>query len=1569
MQDIHSILTSLHAMEADLVPATSAATNELHSPFVSHEQHTRQLLSAPARNGVPTCDVPIPWDKFYTQDNYNTTEWNKLPHWDRYPVFLKFYDKHQSEQQKKLESAVKNTASATTTAANIFEAQKQIKHDYETTSKHCRLLLQTAQKLDLDIITTQLQENANTIKKEYPSIKTHFDNTKQKYGTSIDTYIQDLQIQMKAAVEEQNISQALYDLDEKRHQVFLDIVKTQKDKKPGTTINKFKPEQIAVAEAQKDPALRTFEKSQSALEATKTEITSTKTLQSKANAAKNLYDRSVEVVTDIIQQLAALMPAITKAAEAAAAAGPPPSADADAPSPVQAPQQEMLHLVSLVAQLDHNVKVQEEIREEADDAAAAEMQQQAALLRTHERAVIAESVELSVTQLQETQAASAVNEKSASRIVALHETRVEMLQSAVELAEKDVEETVQEQDAVNSTAASSAEPGMFVNAIHTIRDILFAHEQNAAHQKIDAAAAASTLQAARNEQNKQHMDAYTAAESCTEQCQQAANAACAHAKTEILVYADMIVAKMKIDQKMKELEAVRANCMEHIQLIEKRKKLNDVSDEEYGPIIEKTQKRLADIKKHQENLRLQDTQNNDNQAVQEDIYHASFELYDKSKKTFTAAQHAQREAWAKLPVDERVVIPKALKINDLPKQYVQAMIKKRAHETFPEGLDTPNTDIDQLAAQKVDEWQLKMDKNGQDLAMLQKLESEFQAMQRAQECVARANALRTSLLKEIEKYCTCAIEIETMKKEQPTDQDTKIAHQRLLVEAQSEESRLNKLLHDTGTKLANETASANEAIDELVRVTTDNSEIISLKAMKIVPVHARDIIDDRLSSMRAHRNTAAAAAPEAKGRAVSTANENATAEKQKAYEQALPGAVAALKLARETNAAMPALCEELAVLLLNDTNIKAKIKYFADFHKDSHVPNIPEMLDRCKQAEQENDTQLQSTQKRVEVAKAANKKAVAAAHKCVTAIINLTWNNETYTLWLNSEHTPPDEFEWENKLAQNKKYQNKIRDDNMRIKSDAFSRCLKKLNGQELEMTQLMTKVLELDEIFFAAEIVYKDTEAVFNATNNDANREDMASALQKFQNADHDRRPVHKAENENINECAATTKQAIADGNTLLPLTLDGLDFQNVWETLRKLNETNYTIQRDKIKLKRGQAAELKRNLDARRTLIGDAVPLQAALDAINSQMNACLKNVCDHFNSLMQKKPVTLYDREVYRPQKKKFDDLLEELRLHVEAYNAAGDAWLEHARNICRCMGIGYNDDIQKQWLAKCSYFRRVYFNTLLADRKIVVSSILDLAPETQMAQPPQNSVPVPQVAPQVPAPPQKPIVLPQPLPYPEILEPASQSPSSHKVVVHPSDPSHDSDRYWHEPHDSGPRYDYTGPSNHTASSAPPCSFKHIMLAFAARLLPLVYPPTPVPHWLARPAVARYAHPDRARTAGGSLELHALCARIAHIALLTHIDDNHEPLAAHRLVVEVPEHSRLLLRAVAPLPVPALYAARAASSREHRNAAAIRECLSRSSLDTIRACAAATVAAATQNDDGDFDAPINQSSQQYV
>jgi hypothetical protein len=433
-----------------------------------------------------------------------------------------------------------------------------------------------------------------------------------------------------------------------------------------------------------------------------------------------------------------------------------------------------------------------------------------------------------------------------------------------------------------------------------------------------------------------------------------------------------------------------------------------------------------------------------------------------------------------------------------------------------------------------------------------------------------------------------------------------------------------------------------------------------------------------------------------------------------------------------------------------------------------------------------------------------------------------------------------------------------------------------------------------------------------------------------------------------------------------LLSLTPDGSQFQGVWENLHRW-KTDYKTQRDTIKLEREKAAELDRKLDARSRLITEAVPLEKVFEEISRKFNFCFRQVVVDFHDLQRRNPRTLRDRDAFRQKKEEFDKGFETLRVDVKAYNTAVDALLEYGRKIFRCMGDNYKDQTRALWVSKCSHWGPINFDRLLRDEKIDVYSILDVPAEAPIAQPQNALVPLQQ-------PPHSPIVAPK---NPLLLSDAQpfQPDSSHQPV-RPSDAPQDShkahdrreedlqhnEKWWSE-------FDHRDPSHSTPSSPPPCSFKLQMLAFAARLLPLVYPPTRSPGWLARPAVARYAHPDRARTAGGSLELHALCARVAHIALIVHLGNELEPLAAHRLVVEVPENSRLLLRALSPLPHNSLYAARAAPSREHKNSVSIRECLSRSSLAPLRACAAAAVAAAMPKDDGRSDTQYVQQTQQYV
>jgi hypothetical protein len=140
----------------------------------------------------------------------------------------------------------------------------------------------------------------------------------------------------------------------------------------------------------------------------------------------------------------------------------------------------------------------------------------------------------------------------------------------------------------------------------------------------------------------------------------------------------------------------------------------------------------------------------------------------------------------------------------------------------------------------------------------------------------------------------------------------------------------------------------------------------------------------------------------------------------------------------------------------------------------------------------------------------------------------------------------------------------------------------------------------------------------------------------------------------------------------------------------------------------------------------------------------------------------------------------------------------------------------------------------------------------------------------------------------------------------------------------------------------------SFTNAIVDLAQCLLAHVYPPVPATAFHARGPVARYAHADaRAELAGVSPDLHALCARVAHIASLAQFP-NTNALAALRFGLEIPEHSLLVSRALAPQPEGATYAARSTRAPEHANLAHIRVCLDKSTLHQLRRCALAVVRA---------------------
>ena len=171
-----------------------------------------------------------------------------------------------------------------------------------------------------------------------------------------------------------------------------------------------------------------------------------------------------------------------------------------------------------------------------------------------------------------------------------------------------------------------------------------------------------------------------------------------------------------------------------------------------------------------------------------------------------------------------------------------------------------------------------------------------------------------------------------------------------------------------------------------------------------------------------------------------------------------------------------------------------------------------------------------------------------------------------------------------------------------------------------------------------------------------------------------------------------------------------------------------------------------------------------------------------------------------------------------------------------------------------------------------------------------------------------------------------------------------PLRKSDRHTPKDDDSGTSWDVE--SAHSERAEPGPSFEQAIQDLAQRLVTHVYPPAPAAAWSARPQVARYANQDpRAALARANPDLHALCARIAHIALLAG-DDNTLALAAHRFVLEIPENSRLVSRALAPQPEGGAYAARSTRAPAHANLTRIRACLDKSSLHQLRRCAEAAM-----------------------
>jgi hypothetical protein len=183
------------------------------------------------------------------------------------------------------------------------------------------------------------------------------------------------------------------------------------------------------------------------------------------------------------------------------------------------------------------------------------------------------------------------------------------------------------------------------------------------------------------------------------------------------------------------------------------------------------------------------------------------------------------------------------------------------------------------------------------------------------------------------------------------------------------------------------------------------------------------------------------------------------------------------------------------------------------------------------------------------------------------------------------------------------------------------------------------------------------------------------------------------------------------------------------------------------------------------------------------------------------------------------------------------------------------------------------------------------------------------------------------------------------------------------------DKDRRHHTLSPNSEPDSDKVHAAFVSSILSLARTLVERVYPPTPTDPARTRQAFARHARADpriAASVAHGGL--HALCARIAHIAELA---DTLPSVAALRFVLEIPENSRLVERATAPRPSGSPYAARAVQAPDHKNIAAIRECLHKTKLQHVRRNAEAFLTIDLQHtpEVGDFEEISDEERMQWA
>jgi hypothetical protein len=564
MQDISSILTSLHAMEADLAP-----TNDT-------------IVSLQARNTVPTYDTPLIWMTDYAQydipsnvvkpkghkDTKLTPKlWNdtkSMKDWQKIPIFLLSYPHHHKTNQDSIAKAIEKSTAAILATKVLLDTQEQSKLAFDKETKEILEMCDKTKQIDTNLdgwvqilqVTTKQQKS---LEKSFPVLM-------QKLSDDIDKSKKSIQHQQTITGQEKTICTIAFEFEKKRNTIFEDIInlvgQNEKDLKKIEQIRReYTPEIIQQAKKELKSSVGTMAASELKFDEALKKIQDAAVLVKRNGEARRDWMTSNKITEEAMQTLNALISTIPAVSIPALQ---PPAQDAQA-SPEAAP-----HAPELLVPLHE----QQQDQHVAQDAAQEALSQSTDNLRTQQHALVELEVELGQDQLAQTQNAITANALVSEQIVLLDHANIALEQEHVAQAQghlADVKEQLDATKAALTNAQSPAESTMMQGFIDLFSNLTTSTQKKVDVEKQKEKVAQDQLQTDVASQAQQRVEAHQLATAAAAACQKAATDAQVQTNADIQKYCEVELAKEESEEDFEKCKLLLVTAKANLEQAKKKK--------------------------------------------------------------------------------------------------------------------------------------------------------------------------------------------------------------------------------------------------------------------------------------------------------------------------------------------------------------------------------------------------------------------------------------------------------------------------------------------------------------------------------------------------------------------------------------------------------------------------------------------------------------------------------------------------------------------------------------------------------------------------------------------------------------------------------------------------------------------------------------------------------------------------------------------------------------------------------------------------------------------------------------